>query len=274
MQKALYILCFVVLFVACKDDIESKTKTTNIITTEEKPQKPTSEIKFLVPKVIREFPHDVNAYTQGLFYRDGFLYESTGQYGQSSLRKVDFQNGDIIKQIDIDGMYFSEGICYYDNNIYMLTWKSRKGFIFDFASFEKKGEFSYYTEGWGLESYKNNLVISDGSNYLRFIDNKEFKQKEAIRVQYHNSSMNYLNELELVDNTLYANIYMHDAIAMIDITNGEITNIIDCSQLRKRLDNIDRAEAFNGIAFVKETNTFILTGKNWDKYFEVAFVEK
>jgi glutaminyl-peptide cyclotransferase len=225
-------------------------------------------------EVIREFSHDPEAYTQGLFYQDGFLYESTGHKGQSSLRKIDFQTGEVLKKVDIDDKYFSEGICLSEGKIHMLTWQSEKGFIFDFETFKQIGDFSYKGEGWGLECRGNELIKTDGTNMIKFLNKETFAETAELPVHYHADNLNLLNELELVGDTLFANIYMYDAIAKIDIFSGNIMEIIDCSELRRKITNpAGKREAFNGIAYIPETGNFILTGKYWDKYFEVKFTK-
>lgn len=274
MRKILIIFALLVTVIACKDKDKVKASTPKSVASEQDKAKEENPIKMLHPEIIREFPHDIKAYTQGLFYRDGYLFESTGQYGESSLRKIDLQTGAVLKQIDLEDKYFGEGICYADQNIYMLTWKNHKGFVFDYKTFEKKSEFSYYTEGWGLETKGEHLIMSDGSNYLRFIKKSDFSETNTLAIKYHDSSLNLLNELELVGDTLYANIYMYDAIGKIDINSGNTLDVIDCSALRKQLGDIDASEAFNGIAYIPETQTFIVTGKYWDKYFEVRFVKQ
>ncbi len=240
-----------------------KEKTTKVI-------QPTNN-KYNGFEVIREFPHDIEAYTQGLFYLDGILYESTGQYGKSSIRKIDLQTGEILKKEKIGLRYFGEGICHSDGKIYMLTWQSNKGFVLDLETFDKIEEFEYKTEGWGIESLNDELIISDGTSRLHFLKKNNFTEAGIIEATYNNSKVQRLNELELVGEKLYANIYMYDAIAKIDVNSGKVEDIYDFSPLRQRLDNVIAAEAFNGIAYIPLSDTYIVTGKYWDKYFEIKF---
>jgi glutamine cyclotransferase len=218
--------------------------------------------------IIKKYPHDKDAYTQGLFFYNDYLYESTGLYGQSSLRKVQISNGDVIKKINIAPLYFCEGIVKLADKIYQLTWESHKGFIYD-LDFTKIGEFSYPGEGWGITTDGKYLIISDGSNYLSFYEPATMNIIKTISVEDGNTPIFNLNELEWVDGLIYANVYMRDEIVAINPDNGKVVNIIDISTLRAELDNQDDAEVSNGIAYNNKTNTFYLTGKNWSNLFEV-----
>ena len=274
-QLPIFVLTLFIMFSlsSCKKkEVVDNTNKTQTISN--KTQQATPTLKIYKPKVIRSFPHDSKAYTQGLFIDEGYLYESTGQHGMSSLRKIDITTGNLINKKDIDGKYFSEGITLFQNNIYMLTWQSRKGFIFDKNTFEQKAEFSYFSEGWGITSDNEYIYMSDGSEYLRVINSDGFSVNKTLTIKYNGQNISRLNELEIVGDTIYANLYMYDAIARINKHSGEVFDIIDCSELRSMIGNSQTAEALNGIAYNKDTKTFILTGKNWDTYFEVKFETK
>jgi glutamine cyclotransferase len=230
--------------------------------------------KFLVPKILKIYPHDSKAYTQGLFYDNGYLYESTGLYGQSSLRKVDILTGNVLQRKSILPTYFAEGITKFGNNIYQLTWENKKGFIYDFNSFEKTGEFIYPTEGWGITTDNKSLIVSDGSNFLTFYNPTSFEIENTISVQEGMQSVMNLNELEYVNGKIYANVYMTDDIVVINPISGNVESKIDVSSLRMQLDNPNIAEVANGIAYNPETKTFYLTGKYWSNLFEVTFEER
>ncbi len=236
--------------------------------------KSTHSGKILVPKILKIYPHDSEAYTQGLFYDNGYLYESTGLYGQSSLRKVDILTGNVLQRKNILPTYFAEGITKFGNKIYQLTWENKKGFIYDFNSFEKTGEFTYPTEGWGITTDNKNLIISDGSNFLTFYNPTSFEIENTISVQEGMQSVMNLNELEYVDGKIYANVYMTDNIVVINPVSGNVESKIDVSSLRMQLDNPNIAEVANGIAYNPETKTFYLTGKYWSNLFEVTFEER
>jgi len=234
------------------------------------PQNDTANSKTqLSLKIIRSMQHDPEAYTQGLFVDGDILFESTGQYGFSSLRKVDINTGTILAKESIGIQYFGEGITLLNDKIYMLTWQSEKGFIFDKNSLKKIGEFSYKGEGWGIASDDSMLYMSDGSNIIKLLDPTNFQVTNMITVTYNGSPLNMLNELEIVGDSIYANIYTYDAIAIIDKNSGNVLQVLDAGELRKKIGNIQNAEVLNGIAYNPKNKRFILTGKNWDKYFEV-----
>lgn len=233
----------------------------------------TAQIKRYKPEILRVFDHDPDAYTQGLLFHNGYLYESTGQRGYSSLRKIDPETGNILNKIDVPSQYFAEGITVFNDNIYLLTWTSRICLVYDIDTFEEKARKSYYTQGWGIEKIDSALVISDGSNFLRFVNPDDFKITHTTGVYDGNRPVNFLNELELVGDTLYANVWQKDLIAMINYSTGDIIGWIDCSNLRQEIFGSENAEVLNGIAYNKNTGNFVLTGKFWPKYFEVKFIE-
>lgn len=224
--------------------------------------------KMIEYEVIKKYPHDENAYTQGLFFYEGYLYESTGLYGKSSLRKVQIDNGQVLKQINLAPIYFAEGIALLNQKIYQLTWESHKGFIYN-MDFDKIGEFSYPGEGWGITTDGTYLIISDGSNYLNFYEPASMNIVKTLSVEDGNTPIFNLNELEWIDGLIYANVYMRDEIVAINPNNGKVVKIIDISTLRAELDNYDDAEVSNGIAYNPKTNTLYLTGKNWSNLFEI-----
>lgn len=224
--------------------------------------------KMIEYEVIKKYPHDGNAYTQGLFFYEGYLYESTGLYGKSSLRKVRIVDGQVLKQINLAPIYFAEGIALLNQKIYQLTWESHKGFIYN-MDFDKIGEFSYPGEGWGITTDGTYLIISDGSNYLNFYEPASMNIVKTLSVEDGNTPIFNLNELEWIDGLIYANVYMRDEIVAINPDNGKVVKIIDISTLRTELDNHDDAEVSNGIAYNPKTNTLYLTGKNWSNLFEI-----
>lgn len=224
--------------------------------------------KMIEYEVIKKYPHDGNAYTQGLFFYEGYLYESTGLYGKSSLRKVRIVDGQVLKQINLAPIYFAEGIALLNQKIYQLTWESHKGFIYN-MDFDKIGEFSYPGEGWGITTDGTYLIISDGSNYLNFYEPASMNIVKTLLVEDGNTPIFNLNELEWIDGLIYANVYMRDEIVAINPDNGKVVKIIDISTLRAELDNHDDAEVSNGIAYNPKINTLYLTGKNWSNLFEI-----
>lgn len=268
-MKYTFLLCLAILISACSNNTEMKKHSMN--KSEKTAGKEVTDVlKRYTFKVVRTIDHDAMAYTQGLFLHDGFLFESTGQRGESSLRKVDPKTGKVVKKIDLPAEYFGEGITLLNNEIYMLTWTSGKCFVYDADNFKLKREYKYPGEGWGLTSSKDSLLLmTDGSNYIRYIDPESFLVKNTVALYYQGSPINYLNEAERVGNLLFVNIYTTDAIAVIDLNKNEMVGVIECRELRKTLENNPDAEAFNGIAFDSETKHFYVTGKYWNKMFEI-----
>lgn len=259
------LILFLALFPACSENKKTEIKT-EITTTKNNNLSENKIIDYKIT-IIDKIPHDENAYTQGLIYHDGFLYESTGQYGESSLRKLD-TNGNIIKKVDIESKYFAEGITIIDDKIYMLTWMETTCLVFNINSFEKIEEFRYQGQGWGLSNIGNDLYQSNGSNNIYVYDNK-FTYKYLIPVYQNNEEIYFINELEIVKDKIFANIYQKDIIAIIDIKTGEVIQEVDASLLRAEVNDQSDAEVLNGIAYNKEQDIFYLTGKNWKYIFKV-----
>jgi glutamine cyclotransferase len=220
-------------------------------------------------KVLKVYPHDKQAYTQGLFYENGFLYEGTGQWGQSSLRKVKPQTYEIIQSYNLPDDVFGEGIVSYGDEIIQLTWQSREAFVYDKKTFKLKNRFTYGTEGWGITNLGENLVMSDGSNVLYVLSPENFTVLDKIEVYDNNGPVRYLNELENIDGKIYANVYQTDTIVVIEPTTGKVTRKIDCSGLLSEDDKFPGIDVLNGIAYDKLTGTKFITGKNWPKLFVV-----
>jgi glutamine cyclotransferase len=227
------------------------------------------EPKRLGYQIVNTYPHDKEAYTQGLFYYNGFLVESTGQQGQSSLRKVELKTGKILKSSNLERKYFGEGCALINGKIYQLTWTSRKGFIYDAETFSQIGTFDYPTQGWGLTTLSNHLVMSDGSNVLYFLEPENFSEVKRIEVYDNKGPVLQLNELEYIDGRIWANVYQTDKIVVIDPETGSVENEIDLSGLLKAADKHPNIDVLNGIAWDKENSRIFLTGKNWPKLFEI-----
>ena len=226
--------------------------------------------------IINEYPHDINAYTQGLEFYNDTLYESTGKKGASSLRKVDYKTGDILKKIDLEPQYFGEGITIIDDKIYMLTWLSGLGFVYDLNSFKRISSFKYNKskEGWGLTHHNNKIFKSDGSSKIWFLNPDTLTEESYIETVTNTSIFNKANELEFVDDKIYANVYLKDSAMIIDAKTGAIIGIIDFRGLKNKVKQHPKLDVLNGIAYNKKNNTFFVTGKNWDKLFEIRIKEK
>lgn len=234
-----------------------------------KPDTPPTKYRY---EIIKTLPHDPKAYTQGLVYQDGILYEGTGQYGESTLRKTDMAHGKTIAVLNIDNQLFGEGITIYKDKIYQITWRSRKGFIYDLKTFSLESTFDYNSEGWGITTAGEELIMSDGSNKLYHIAPATFNILKETEVYDQNGKVDQLNELEYVNGIVWANIWLTDRIVAIDPESGAVVGELDMSGLlsaaeKARLDNKD--EVLNGIAYNPEKGTFYLTGKRWPKMFEI-----
>ncbi|HLL73139.1 MAG TPA: glutaminyl-peptide cyclotransferase [Pyrinomonadaceae bacterium] len=223
-------------------------------------------------KVKNSWPHDRRAYTQGLIFRDGVLWESTGQYGSSSLRKVELKTGKVIKQISVPSKYFAEGMTVFHNKVFQLTWQEHKGFIYDPETFEKQGEFDYTGEGWGLTHDGQSLIMSDGTNQIRFLDPATLKTTRTVSVFDAGEPVSQLNELEYIDGEIYANIWQSDRIVRLDPKSGKILGWIDMTGLLKTKDRTGQEDVLNGIAYDEAGKRLFVTGKMWPKLFEVEIV--
>lgn len=225
-------------------------------------------------EVVKSYPHDDNAYTQGLFIHNNLLYESTGQRGQSTLRKVDLPTGRVLKSVALDNQYFGEGITELNGKIYQLTWQSQKGFVYNLETFEKIGEFTYSTEGWGITTDGTYLLMTDGSSHVRFIDPQTFKEVKSIEVYTDQGVVNLLNELEYINGELWANVYTQDVIVAINPATGAVTKVVDMRNLLPASLHTDNTEVLNGIAYNGQTKQLYVTGKNWPRLYEVRLKEK
>ena len=229
-------------------------------------------------KIINEFPHDQEAYTQGLEFDGEDLYESTGLNGKSSLRKISFKNGEVIKKIPLNKSYFGEGLTIINNKIIQLTWKSKIGFVYDKKSMDINSSFQYKQsiEGWGLCNDGNFLYKSDGTNKIWKLDPNSYEELSYIEVYTNKSKLNKLNELEWVKGDIYANTYQFnkDVVVIINPLNGTVKGVVDFSGLKNKVNQHANLNVLNGIAFNKKRNSFFITGKNWNKIFEVLIIDK
>lgn len=232
------------------------------------------EIPVYTYEVVASYPHDAKAYTQGLVIHDGTLYESTGQYGESSLRKVELKKGKVKKKIDVPGQYFAEGMTILNGKIYQLTWQQGKGFIYDLKDFKLEGEFAYDGEGWGLTNDGHSLILSDGTNQLRFIDPATFRVLRTLSILHNNVPLTELNELEYIHGEIYANVWKTDRIVRLDPQTGRILAWIDLAGLRPDETLRSSENVLNGIAYDTESDRLYVTGKRWPKVFEIRLKKK
>lgn len=222
-------------------------------------------------EVVKTYPHDRGAFTQGLLWHQGTLYESTGLVGKSSLRQVDPATGRVLRKIDVPAPYFAEGLALVGDRLIQLTWQHGKAFVYDRRTFEKQPELAYRGEGWGLCYDGRQLMMSDGSASLTVRNAKDFGVVRMVRVTMNGQPLDRLNELECVDGSVYANVWTREFIVRIDPSSGVVTQRIDASNLLSPLERLG-TDVLNGIAYDPSDKTFLITGKNWPKLFRVRFV--
>ena len=234
----------------------------------------TAEVPVYTYEIVNSWPHDPKAFTQGLVFHDGNLYEGTGHHGTSSLRKVELKTGKVKKKYDVPDEYFAEGITIFQGKVYQLTWQSNTCFIYDLKSFELRGQFHQDGEGWGLTHDEKYLIMSDGTNQLRFLDPNTFLPARTISVLDHNQPLLDLNELEYIKGEIYANIWHSDRIVRIDPATGRILGWIDLTGLRPADVGDDPDNVLNGIAYDEKDDRLFVTGKRWTKLFEIRLKRK
>jgi glutamine cyclotransferase len=238
------------------------------------PERASEKIQAYGYEIKNIYPHDHRAFTQGLIFKDGVLWESTGQYGSSSLRKVELKTGKVLKLVSVPAEYFAEGMTVFRDKVYQLTWQNNKGFIYRPDDFTKTGEFKYAGEGWGLTHDAESLILSDGTNQLRFLDPETFAVRRTVSVFENGVPLNNLNELEYVRGEIYANIWQTERIVRIDPKTGRLTGTIDLAGILPSADRDAEADVLNGIAYDEQGDRLFVTGKNWSKLFEIRLVKK
>ena len=222
-------------------------------------------------EVVAEYPHDVTSYTQGLFFHDGVMYESTGQYGESTLRQVDLKTGKVLNRQNFSKKYFVEGSVVLGDDLYVLTWMEKVAFVYDAKTLEYKSAKSYPREGWGLTTDGESLIASDGSSYLYFLD-ESMNMKRRVQVKVGSRAVQWLNELEYIDGKVWANVYTSDEIAIIDPVTGQVEGVVDCRGLLPSELHTEDTDVLNGIAYNPQDGKIYLTGKNWPKLYEIKLV--
>ncbi len=220
-------------------------------------------------QIVDTYPHDPNAFTQGLIYADGVLFEGTGRNGQSSLREVDLETGQVQRQVELPEQFFGEGITLFGDRIYQLTWQSQQGFVYDAETFRQLDTFTYPTEGWGLTHDGSRLIMSDGTPTLYFLDPQSLQETGRVTVRYGDQPVVRLNELEYVDGEVYANIWQTNTIARIDPHTGQVVGWIDLTGLLQPADVTQPVDVLNGIAYDAARDRLFVTGKLWPKLFEI-----
>jgi glutamine cyclotransferase len=234
------------------------------------------EIEQLSLQIIKEYPHNTKNFTQGLAISDHYLYESSGLYGRSNLKKLNLKSNEIIKEFSLPKKYFAEGIAHCGNQLILVTWKEHKAFVFEPQSLELINEFTYPGEGWGLCFDGSAIWMSDGSDRLYRRNLNNFAIEKTLTVKAGNQTFNRLNDLVCVDGSIYANVWCRNIILRIDKETGQVTGIIDASKLLsdKQKSKLAPEAVLNGITYRPETQTFFVTGKFWPVLFEVRFIKK
>ena len=225
-------------------------------------------------QVVNTYPHDHQAFTEGLVFEDGFLYEGTGLYGSSTLRRVELETGKILKVCELPAQFFGEGVTIYEDKIVQLTWKSHLGLVYDKESFELLQKFSYPSEGWGITYDGKHLIMSDGTSTLHFLNPETFEEVSRIEVSANDIPVTRINELEYIQGEIYANIWQTDYIARIDLQTGEVVGWIDLEGILSPEEDDETVDVLNGIAYDAKDDRLLVTGKFWPKLFEIKLLKK
>ncbi len=227
-------------------------------------------------EIVNTFPHNIKAFTQGLEFHGDTLYESTGRKGSSFIRKIAFETGEVLQQTDLDKAYFGEGITVMGETVYQLSWQKRTGFLYDRASLTEKGRFQYgeSREGWGLCNDGERIYKSDGTEKIWILNPSTLQEEDYLQIVTNKSVFNKANELEYVDGKIYANVWQKESMMIIDAESGAIEGVVNFGGLSKQVKQHPELDVLNGIAYHRERKTFFVTGKNWDKLFEVRIKPK
>lgn len=224
--------------------------------------------------IVNTYPHDLQAFTEGLFYKDGFLYESTGREGQSSIRKAVLETGEVLQRHDLDPRYFGEGIVAWKDRLIGLTWQTEIGFVFDLATFNQTSEFHYSGEGWALTQDGSHLIMSDGTSDLRILDPDTLRESGRIHVTCDGRPVRYINELEWVNGEIFANVWLTNLIVRIAPSTGEVAGLIDLTDIAA-LVHVDSADGvLNGIAYDAAADRLFVTGKLWPSLYQIALARQ
>lgn len=273
--RILFAAALMVSIASCDNDSPKQTDN-NTTTTTTPADNGIPRPQTIVYQLIGEYPHSTGAYTEGLQYVDGYMYEGTGQYGRSYIAKTDLKTGKELQRKDMEGRYFGEGITVMGDKIYQLTYKAKRGFVYDKQTFKELSSFNFNTqEGWGLTNDGTNLIYSDGTDALYFLDPQNFQVTRTVNVRDKYGPVRFINELEYINGYIYANQWQTDLILKIDLKTGYVVATANLSNLRQRTGippvtgDESAPEFMNGIAYDAENNRIFITGKNWPKLFEI-----
>ena len=223
-------------------------------------------------RIVNVYSHDPTAFTQGLVCENGYFYEGTGGHGESRLRKIDRETGEVLKEHRLPAQYFGEGITIWNDSIIQLTYQSRIGFVYDKETFQLQRTFSYTSEGWGLTHDGKHLIMSDGTSTLHFLDPETFEEVMQLEVRDNNTPVTQLNELEFIKGTIYANVWPTDRIVMIAPESGQVVGWIDLTGLLSDTGSYRPVDVLNGIAYDESTDRLFVTGKHWPQLFKIELV--
>ncbi|NLD22392.1 MAG: glutaminyl-peptide cyclotransferase [Bacteroidales bacterium] len=253
MKKQLYLLSLlvVILNTSCKEE----------------------QLKYYSYSVEQVYPHDVSSYTQGLFFHNGNLYESTGQYGETTMRRVNLPNGEALQKQPFDVQFFGEGSVIFNNKLYMLTWMEGVVFVMNPDSFEVIAKHPNRHQGWGLTTDGEFLIMSDGSSQLFYMEPNDFSEKKSVQVTLNGHPVPYLNELEYIDGKVWANVYGKDQIVIIEPKSGKVVGLLDCSGILPNSERTIRTDVLNGIAWNPDTKELFITGKYWPNMYKIKTKE-
>jgi glutamine cyclotransferase len=268
------ILCGALLFLAACNDSHA---TSQIQSIQQEQASVPSRVSNYTYEILKTYPHDPAAFTQGLVYYQGDLYESTGLNGSSSLRKVELATGRVLKRFDVPQQYFAEGLALFGGKLYQLTWLTQTTFVYNLDSFDQSGwikTFGYTGEGWGLTHDGHSLIMSDGTNQIRFLDPETFQVQRTINVQENGTAVRQLNELEYIKGEIFANVWQTDRIARIDPQSGRIIGWLNLAGLLSAEDRAHGVDVLNGIAYDEAGDHLYVTGKLWPKLFEIRLVAR
>lgn len=274
MQNRINIKFFVVLsliMITISFKAYSQQKNSDNSTKKEIDSKPVTEYGF---RVLASYTHDRGAYTQGLFFHNNQMYETSGQYGESNLRKVNYKNGQLLRILNFESKYFLEGACVIDNKAYILTWRERKGFVYDINDFKYLGEFRIQGEGWGLTTDGKSLIMSDGTSNLYYMNPETFLIDSTKQVKMYGKPLGYINELEYINGDIWANVYGEDYIVIIEKETGHVKGKIDCKNVLPQSLRSYSTDVLNGIAYNPVDRSIYITGKYWPKLYKIAIYRK
>jgi glutamine cyclotransferase len=270
--RVLLIATFAVCLTACQEKPQDKARVEAVAEARKVPEwKGHSMLGY---EVIREFPHDSEAFTQGLLVSQGQWIESTGGYGTTSIRRVERETGKIWKRTDLPAEFFGEGAAEMDGKIYQLTWQSQRGFIYDTKTLQKLDDFQYQGEGWGLTNDASSLIMSNGSDRLRYLDPKTFHVWRELQVRINGEPVNLLNELEFIEGEIFANVWRTEKIVRINPKDGNVVGVIDLTGIDAKEKRRDPEHVLNGIAYDPKTGEMFVTGKCWPKIYQIQLVPK